>query len=209
MLPGGKESAAACGVASPSLLSASTLVSFRGQIAVGSTMSSSGEAKSSAPAPPRAGRAEAGAAVDGPGEAAGGKQATALLVLGMAGSGKTSFVQRLNAHLHMAKKPCYIINLDPAVSAHTHAHVPAQHLTAMCHSARLGLAMRRQSTAIHSGFLDSSCNHSLLPCTRTTSHSSNWPLSLDVFRFRPFTAREPTCLAVTFVLCQLSSAQSG
>jgi len=38
-----------------------------------------------------------------------------ILVLGMAGSGKTSFVQRLNAHLHMKKKPPYVINLDPAV----------------------------------------------------------------------------------------------
>jgi hypothetical protein len=85
----------------------------------------------------------------------------------------------------------------------THARPPAQHLTALplpnVPPAKLGLAMRRQSTAMHSGFLDSSCNHSLLPCTRTTSHSSDWPLSLDVFRFRPFAAREPTCLAVTFV----------
>jgi len=36
--------------------------------------------------------------------------------LGMAGSGKTSFVQRLTSHLHMQKKFPYIINLDPAVS---------------------------------------------------------------------------------------------
>jgi hypothetical protein len=97
-------------------------------------MSSSGEAKSSAQAPPRAVRAEAGAAVDGAGEAArGGKQATALLVLGMAGSGKTSFVQRLNAHLHMAKKPCYIINLDPAVSARAHTHVLLHNTSLPCH----------------------------------------------------------------------------
>ena len=38
---------------------------------------------------------------------------------GMAGSGKTTFLQRLNAHLHANKKPGYIINLDPAVT-----HVP-------------------------------------------------------------------------------------
>ncbi|CAG8679143.1 20783_t:CDS:2 [Gigaspora margarita] len=34
----------------------------------------------------------------------------------MAGSGKTTFMQRLNAHLHSVKKPPYVLNLDPAVS---------------------------------------------------------------------------------------------
>ncbi|KAK7795408.1 hypothetical protein U0070_002481 [Myodes glareolus] len=38
-----------------------------------------------------------------------------LLVLGMAGSGKTTFVQRLTGHLHNKGSPPYIINLDPAV----------------------------------------------------------------------------------------------
>ncbi|KAK1793092.1 hypothetical protein P4O66_011505, partial [Electrophorus voltai] len=38
-----------------------------------------------------------------------------LIVLGMAGSGKTTFVQRLTAHLHSKKTPPYVINLDPAV----------------------------------------------------------------------------------------------
>ncbi|XP_049452627.1 GPN-loop GTPase 1 isoform X2 [Epinephelus fuscoguttatus] len=38
-----------------------------------------------------------------------------LIVLGMAGSGKTTFVQRLTAHLHTRKAPPYVINLDPAV----------------------------------------------------------------------------------------------
>uniref|UniRef100_A0AAY4A5Q4 GPN-loop GTPase n=1 Tax=Denticeps clupeoides TaxID=299321 RepID=A0AAY4A5Q4_9TELE len=33
----------------------------------------------------------------------------------MAGSGKTTFVQRLTAHLHSQKSPPYVINLDPAV----------------------------------------------------------------------------------------------
>ena len=33
----------------------------------------------------------------------------------MAGSGKTSLVQRIHAHLHQHKLPGYIINLDPAV----------------------------------------------------------------------------------------------
>ncbi|KAJ2902659.1 putative atp binding protein [Zalerion maritima] len=43
------------------------------------------------------------------------KQPVAIICLGMAGSGKTTFVQRINAHLHTKKKPPYVINLDPAV----------------------------------------------------------------------------------------------
>ena len=37
------------------------------------------------------------------------------LAAGMAGSGKTTLMQRINSHLHMQKTPGYIINLDPAV----------------------------------------------------------------------------------------------
>ena len=33
----------------------------------------------------------------------------------MAGSGKTTFMQRINAHLHAQNEPPYVINLDPAV----------------------------------------------------------------------------------------------
>lgn len=33
----------------------------------------------------------------------------------MAGSGKTTFMQRLNSHLHQKKTPPYVVNLDPAV----------------------------------------------------------------------------------------------
>lgn len=43
------------------------------------------------------------------------KKPTCIIVLGMAGSGKTTFVQRITAHLHARKKPPYVINLDPAV----------------------------------------------------------------------------------------------
>ncbi|XP_061611575.1 GPN-loop GTPase 1 isoform X2 [Phyllopteryx taeniolatus] len=49
------------------------------------------------------------------GEKDDGKKAVCLLVLGMAGSGKTTFVQRLAAHLHAGQCPPYLINLDPAV----------------------------------------------------------------------------------------------
>ena len=43
---------------------------------------------------------------------------TCLLVMGMAGSGKTTFVQRLTAQMQLAdpKRPPYVVNLDPAVA---------------------------------------------------------------------------------------------
>ncbi|PFX31880.1 GPN-loop GTPase 1 [Stylophora pistillata] len=40
---------------------------------------------------------------------------TCILCLGMAGSGKTTFVQRLTAHLYAQKETPYVVNLDPAV----------------------------------------------------------------------------------------------
>ena len=40
---------------------------------------------------------------------------TIAIVIGMAGSGKTTLMQRINAHIHQYKLPSYIINLDPAV----------------------------------------------------------------------------------------------
>ncbi|KAG6035482.1 hypothetical protein E4U41_006075 [Claviceps citrina] len=39
----------------------------------------------------------------------------AIVCVGMAGSGKTTFMQRINAHLHSKRQPPYVINLDPAV----------------------------------------------------------------------------------------------
>lgn len=47
--------------------------------------------------------------------AAGQKQPVSIVCVGMAGSGKTTFMQRINAHLHAKKDPPYVINLDPAV----------------------------------------------------------------------------------------------
>ncbi|KAK7511443.1 putative ATP binding protein [Phyllosticta citriasiana] len=38
-----------------------------------------------------------------------------IVCVGMAGSGKTTFMQRINSHLHAKKEPPYVINLDPAV----------------------------------------------------------------------------------------------
>ena len=43
------------------------------------------------------------------------KRPVACVVLGMAGSGKTTLMQRLNAYLHVQQTPYYLINLDPAV----------------------------------------------------------------------------------------------
>jgi len=40
---------------------------------------------------------------------------TIVLIVGMAGSGKTTLIQRLNSYLHRNKIPSYTINLDPAV----------------------------------------------------------------------------------------------
>jgi len=42
------------------------------------------------------------------------KKPTCLIVIGMAGAGKTSFLKSLNTHLHTRKKVPYTINLDPA-----------------------------------------------------------------------------------------------
>lgn len=44
-----------------------------------------------------------------------GQQPVSIVCVGMAGSGKTTFMQRINAHLHAQKEPPYVINLDPAV----------------------------------------------------------------------------------------------
>ncbi|KAF2460827.1 hypothetical protein BDY21DRAFT_333541 [Lineolata rhizophorae] len=38
-----------------------------------------------------------------------------IVCIGMAGSGKTTFMQRLNSHLHSRRTAPYVLNLDPAV----------------------------------------------------------------------------------------------
>jgi GPN-loop GTPase len=49
------------------------------------------------------------------------RKPSVIVTIGMAGAGKSTFVQRLNSHLHAANpsRPPYILNLDPAV-----AHLP-------------------------------------------------------------------------------------
>jgi hypothetical protein len=46
------------------------------------------------------------------------KKPVCIIAIGMAGSGKSTFVQRLNAHLHSQAPPAppYVLNLDPAVA---------------------------------------------------------------------------------------------
>ncbi|KAI1774886.1 hypothetical protein F4818DRAFT_448604 [Hypoxylon cercidicola] len=44
-----------------------------------------------------------------------GSEPVAIVCVGMAGSGKTTFMQRINAYLHGKRDPPYVINLDPAV----------------------------------------------------------------------------------------------
>ncbi|KEZ46782.1 GTPase npa3 [Scedosporium apiospermum] len=39
---------------------------------------------------------------------------TVIVCVGMAGSGKTTFMRRINSHLHSKGSPPYVINLDPA-----------------------------------------------------------------------------------------------
>lgn len=52
-----------------------------------------------------------------------GKTPVCLLVLGMAGSGKTEFVKRLSSYQYQQLKP-YTINLDPACKETPyHAHI--------------------------------------------------------------------------------------
>ena len=53
-------------------------------------------------------------AVPGPSK----QKPSVIITIGMAGSGKTTFVQRINSYLHSLDppKPPYILNLDPAVT---------------------------------------------------------------------------------------------
>ncbi|KAK4686963.1 GPN-loop GTPase, partial [Tremellales sp. Uapishka_1] len=44
------------------------------------------------------------------------KEPVVIICIGMAGSGKTTLMQRLNSHLHTKGSPPYILNLDPAVT---------------------------------------------------------------------------------------------
>lgn len=51
----------------------------------------------------------------------GPRKPSLIVTIGMAGAGKSTFVQRINSYLHAQNhaRPPYILNLDPAVT-----HVP-------------------------------------------------------------------------------------
>lgn len=46
------------------------------------------------------------------------KKPVVIITIGMAGAGKSTFVQRINSYLHSREPPAppYILNLDPAVT---------------------------------------------------------------------------------------------
>jgi GTPase SAR1 family protein len=46
------------------------------------------------------------------------RKPTVIITIGMAGAGKSTFVQRINSYLHSqdGARPPYILNLDPAVT---------------------------------------------------------------------------------------------
>ncbi|TFY77379.1 hypothetical protein EWM64_g6632 [Hericium alpestre] len=45
------------------------------------------------------------------------KKPVTIITIGMAGAGKSTFVQQINSYLHSQDKPPYILNLDPAVTS--------------------------------------------------------------------------------------------
>ena len=45
------------------------------------------------------------------------KKPTVIITIGMAGAGKSTFVNRINSHLSSGNKHPYVLNLDPAVAA--------------------------------------------------------------------------------------------
>ncbi|KAJ1731941.1 hypothetical protein LPJ61_002280 [Coemansia biformis] len=53
---------------------------------------------------------------DGSGAAAREAAPVNIIMIGMAGSGKTTLMQRVNAYLHERKEAPYVVNLDPAVA---------------------------------------------------------------------------------------------
>ena len=44
------------------------------------------------------------------------KKPIVIFTIGMAGAGKSTFVNRINSHLGSRDKPPYVLNLDPAVA---------------------------------------------------------------------------------------------
>ncbi|GIL85555.1 hypothetical protein Vretimale_13346 [Volvox reticuliferus] len=77
---------------------------------------------------------------------------TVILVIGMAGSGKTTFIQRMNSHLHAARRQGYIINMDPAVT-----HLPYGANIDIRDTVKYKNVMRQYNLGPNGGIL-TSCN---------------------------------------------------
>ena len=78
-------------------------------------MSSSTEPSAPSASPPAPAPAASSSASSSAASSSKPSKPTAVIVIGMAGSGKTTLMQRLHAHLHEQRSPYYLINLDPAV----------------------------------------------------------------------------------------------
>ncbi|GLI61796.1 hypothetical protein VaNZ11_004297 [Volvox africanus] len=77
---------------------------------------------------------------------------TVILVIGMAGSGKTTFIQRINSHLHATRRQGYIINMDPAVT-----HLPYGANIDIRDTVKYKNVMRQYNLGPNGGIL-TSCN---------------------------------------------------
>ncbi|EFJ53265.1 hypothetical protein VOLCADRAFT_102865 [Volvox carteri f. nagariensis] len=77
---------------------------------------------------------------------------TVILVIGMAGSGKTTLIQRINSHLHATRRNGYIINMDPAVT-----HLPYGANIDIRDTVKYKNVMRQYNLGPNGGIL-TSCN---------------------------------------------------
>lgn len=78
-------------------------------------MSTSSETRTSSTQTPSSPPSDPPPSNDDKGKSKQSPRATAMIVIGMAGSGKTTFMQRINSYLHSKQQPPYVLNLDPAV----------------------------------------------------------------------------------------------
>ncbi|GAX75284.1 hypothetical protein CEUSTIGMA_g2729.t1 [Chlamydomonas eustigma] len=76
----------------------------------------------------------------------------AVLVIGMAGSGKTTLIQQINSYMHAKRKIGYIINLDPAVT-----HMPYEANIDIRDTVKYKNVMKEYNLGPNGGIL-TSCN---------------------------------------------------
>ncbi|MCJ1311483.1 hypothetical protein MMC25_005155 [Agyrium rufum] len=129
---------------------------------------------------------------------------TAIVCIGMAGSGKTTFMQRINSHLHSKREPPYVINLDPAV-----LHVPFSPNIDIRDSVNYKEVMKQYNLGPNGGILTSlnlfatkidqilsllekRCKPQQQPPTSTPASTSNPPLSQSTPTTTPPSNPTPT-----------------